>query len=396
MPDEQRQSAALNRFWNELVQPLAADVSADDDLDPQQAATLRRVHALNRTPPPAGARAKVERAKRAHVIAKQNGKDISDMNETNAFVLNRSGSGPLSWAPPRPTARPTPRLVPTGSRWQWASRFATAMLVLLTLGFGFLVFGPGRPNTDQLANLPAIFAPALSSPSAQTDDWLVAITLPPGAFPSEVVGALSHFSVAAGSEGTYDWDCCTGPRLDYIIEGSLTIRGAGPMQVLRGSGGAWEEMAPETEIVLGEGDALYSRYEDTFESVNAGSAPVELLEAGFLAEPPPDDPVPHESSGIPSWKYQDQDIMWGGAVSVPAGPVTMRIADSTLAAGASLPLPLGAIIQLVVTLDTTSAVGTNGDFGVKNIGQDSATIYVLTVEAEDAASGTSGTGTPMP
>ena len=194
------------------------------------------------------------------------------MTATEALAFPRSGSAPPAWLPPRHAARPAP----TG--WRWLPHFATALLLLVAIGLGYLVFGPNRPNPERPADQPAVVAPATASPSATPDGTLATISLPSGELPSEVIGGFNYYSVAPGSVGTWDWTCCTGLRVDYILSGTLTIRGAGPMQVLRGDGaGSWEDVAAGNKIVLDAGDALASRMEDTFESVNAGSVPVESI-----------------------------------------------------------------------------------------------------------------------
>ncbi len=244
--------------------------------------------------------------------------------------------------------------------------------------------------------MPAIVAPATPSSSPLVDETLAVASLPAGEIPPEIVTGLNHYSVAPGSEATWDWTCCSGPRLDYILEGSYTVRGAGPMQVLRGSGtGSWEEIAPGTEIVLAAGDALLSRMEDSFEGVNAGSTPVELLDAVLLAGSPLDDPVPYEESGAAAWRYNDQDI-WLLPVSVPPGPVTLRLRQTTIAATSELPRPPGAIIQLAVSRDDGAVPSTQTDFTVKNYGPDPISVYALTLEPTSGASVATATETARP
>ncbi|MBA2598287.1 MAG: hypothetical protein H0V00_16820 [Chloroflexia bacterium] len=271
------------------------------------------------------------------------------------------------------------------------THLATAALLVVTLTFAYLAFGPLRPDghDEQLAGIPAaIVTLATPSPTATADESFVAITVPAGVVPGEIVRGLNHYSVPPGSNGTWDWTCCTGARLDYILEGTYTIRGAGPMQVLRGGGdGSWEEIAPGTDIVLEAGDALLSRMEDSFAAVNAGSTPVELLDAVLFAGTPLDDPVPYEASGVAAWEYHDQDI-WTVPVSRPPGPVTLRLRQATLAADAELPLPPEAVMQLAVTRDEGGIVSTQEDFIVKNLSQKTVTLYALTLEPANGENGT--------
>jgi hypothetical protein len=272
------------------------------------------------------------------------------------------------------------------------THLATAALVVVTLTFAYLAFGPPRSDVqdEQLARIPAaIVALATPSPSAVTEETLVTVTLPAGAMPGEIVRGLNHYSVPPGTQGTWDWTCCTGPRLDYILEGTYTIQGTGPLQVLRGGAGTWEEIAPGTDVVLEAGDALLSQMEDSFAAVNAGSTPVELLDAVLFAGTPLDDPVPYQASGAQAWQVQDQDI-WTVPVSMPPGPVTLRLRQATLTAESELPLPTGAVMQLAITRDEGGIVSTQDDFTVKNLSQKTISLYALTLEP---ASGESGTAT---
>lgn len=293
-------------------------------------------------------------------------------------------------------------------------QIATVLLLVLTLGLGYVTLRLERAPGDEPAGIPAlIVAPATPSPSTPStprtgppalatppmgrpvDGTLAAITLPTGAMPTEIIGGLNHYSVPAGSEGTWDWTCCTGPRLDVILEGAYTIRGAGPMQVLRGAGGSWEEITPGTEIVLDAGDALYSRLEDTFEAVNPGSTAVQLLDVVLFEGTPPNDPVPYAASGVAAWQYHDQDI-WQVPVSVPPGPVTLRVRQADLATEATLPLPDGAIMQLVISRDAGAILGKQTDFSVNNLSQKPIALYALSVEPAHGESETATTDATAP
>ena len=157
------------------------------------------------------------------------------------------------------------------------------------------------------------------------------------------------------------------------------MRSNGPMLVLRADRAeSPDEIPAATEIVLGPGDAVISRMEDIYEVTNDESAPVELLDAVFFDGVVSEDPVP---SG---WEFHDQDIM-RARLSVPPGPSTLRLLASSVAAGATLELPAGALAQLVVTQPDDISLGTQGGYAVKNIGAEPAAVYVLTLELESDA-----------
>ena len=238
MPDDRRQESELNRFWNEL-----ADADAEPavgELDAAQAETLRRIHAMTRTPPPAGARASVDGAMRLHIAARQNGRGPSRDDRYRSTCLPPVGKRTTGVAPA------TPCRAARANRVALAPPLRNGAARPVTIGLGYLVFGPNRPNPERPADQPAVVAPATASPSATPDGTLATISLPSEELPSEVIGGFNYYSVAPGSVGTWDWTCCTGLRVDYILSGTLTIRGAGPMQVLRGNGaGSWEDVGRE-------------------------------------------------------------------------------------------------------------------------------------------------------
>lgn len=370
----------LGRYWDDVVGGRPA---APDDLDPTLAETVQRLHARDDAP---GADA----AFATQLLAQL--EDRMDTMYLDMAQMSDPATGALPDASRRVSAPwlrfPLPqRSLSRPSAWPLA-QLASAALVVITLAFAFVALGPPRrggqvaPSADAPA---AIVAVATPSPSA-ADETLAAILLPAGALPGDVVAGLNSYSVPVGSEGTWDWTCCTGVRLDYIRAGELTITGAGPMQILRAEGaGNWEEAAPGTEIVLGAGDALLSRMEDRFESVNAGSAAVDLLDSVVFSGTPLDDPVPYMESGAEAWQFQYQNLLLD-PVPVAEGPVTVRLRQVELAVEEVLPMPANAIVQLAVDLDENAVLATAADFSRQNMSEAPLTVYTLTLEA--AAEGT--------
>lgn len=261
---------------------------------------------------------------------------------------------------------------------------------MVTLAFAYISFGlprPGGGDGPVAGVAPAIVAPATPSSDEAVNRLLTAVTLPAGVMPAEIVGSLNLYSVPVGIEGTWDWTCCTGVRLDYILESTYTVRGAGPMQVQRGGcNAAWEEIGAGTEIVLDAGDALLSRMEDAFDGVNSGSTPVELLDVVLFEGTPLDDPIPFQASGARAWLYHDQDI-WLLPVPVPNEPITMRLEQARLGAAAERLLPTGAFMQLGITRDDGIVISTREDFSLKSFSEQPASLYALTLEPAGAESG---------
>ena len=371
----------LGRYWDDVVGGRPA---APDDLDPTLVETVQRLHARDDAP---GADA---------AFATQLLAQLEDRMDTMYLDMARPSDPAPAGALPDASRRvsapwlripPPQRSLSRPSAWPLA-QLASAALVVITLAFAFVALGPPRRGgqVEPSAEAPAaIVTVATATPSA-ADDTLAAITLPAGALPGDIVAGLNSYSVPVGSEGTWDWACCTGVRLDYIRAGELTITGAGPMQILRAEGaGSWEEVAPGTEIVLRTEDALLSRMEDRFESVNSGSAAVDLLDSVLFAGTPLDDPVPYAESGAEAWQFQYQNLLLD-PVPVAEGPVTVRLRQVELAAEEVLPIPANAIVQLAVDLDENAVLATAADFSRQNMSEAPLTVYALTLEA--AAEGT--------
>jgi hypothetical protein len=159
----------------------------------------------------------------------------------------------------------------------------------------------------------------------------------------------------------------------------------------------WEEISPGTEVVLNPGDALLSQMADRFEAANSGSEPVELLDGVLFAGEAGSDPIPQERSGRPAWTYNDQDITLEPQ-SVPSGPIVLRLRNVSLDKGSVLPRPAGAVVQLGVSPDPEAVVLTGSPssktpYALSNLGDQPATLYVLTFEATGEAI---QIGTPTP
>jgi hypothetical protein len=302
------------------------------------------------------------------------------------------------------------RHVASDRRWMM-TQFATAALVVVTLTFAYLAFGPPRSGRqdEPTAGIPAAFStPASPAAGPATEAPLVEITLPAVGMPATIFGALSHFTIPPGSSGRYEPTrfsdtCCTGFRLSYVLEGTYTVRGDGPMQVMRNGTDTWKEMWVGTEIVVTPGDALLSRMEDSFDATNAGSTPVEVLDGELFEGDPSTDPIPQDRSGASAWRSHDQDILLTPQV-VPPGPVILRLQQATLPNGGVLPPPPGVILQWAVSLVVDDVVITekpdNPDaFSLRNLGGGPASVYVLSLQSagtEAEAGHPLAAGTPEP
>ena len=204
--------------------------------------------------------------------------------------------------------------------------------------------------------------------------------------PAEIIGGLNVYTVAPGSAAQWNpkdisTTCCTGPRLNYLLAGTYTLRSEGPVQILRGGGpDSWEEVPAGTEVVLERGDALLSQMMDSFEAVNEGVEEVLLLDGVLFGGDASEDPVPEEQSGVPAWYAHYQDIFLTPR-PVPAGPLTLRLQQATLAPGDVILEPPGAVVQLAVSLDESAVVGGTllkpDAFDLRNLGEKAVDLYVI-------------------
>src|SRR5215212_877934 len=266
MPDERAAAEQVGAFWDALV--LGQD-TADLDVDADLSAAIRHVHDLSATPP-TSARERVWRAVQTAADASQ---PESEAPVQPSFLLGVSRSG-VSTATTRPAS------FAWGTRTRWALvQMLTALLVLATVGVSFFFLGSGRNPLAQLSDVPAlILAPATPVPEEQATRTLAAINLPTGAIPSQIGGALNHYTIPAGTSSSTDstWvsTCCTGLRLDYVLTGSFTMRNEGPVQLLPAGTSAWETITAKTGITLNPGDAILLRMQDAFAAENANATPV--------------------------------------------------------------------------------------------------------------------------
>ena len=93
MPDDRWHELELSRFWRELLSSPGEPLAGEGDLDPNLADSLRQLHAMSCTPPPAGASERLDRGMLPRLITPLNGKESSDMHHAHALPLPRSGIG---------------------------------------------------------------------------------------------------------------------------------------------------------------------------------------------------------------------------------------------------------------------------------------------------------------
>jgi mannose-6-phosphate isomerase-like protein (cupin superfamily) len=374
--DELQQADALDGFLDHLKR----GGTSGDEIPSDLARIARRYRALGQSPAPVGARERVQRRVTSSVDRKARGGErpeqlrrIRDVDQPSLRPNGRMYEL---------TAHETSGIFPM-QRMRWAGiQLATALLLVVTLGLGYLALGPGMLNRDRPAELPALVMPTTPTPGLIADEILLDLSIPAAAIPSGdgSSSGLLHATIPPGTQGSWQAPpgaCCSGLRVDYVLEGSYTVRASGPVQVVRASGSGTPETVPaDTEFVLEPGDAMIGPNETVFDAANTGSTPVQLLAWNFLAGAGPDAQVPS------NWVQHDDDVSFG--LSVPAGPATVRLRRITLAPEGELPSPRG-VFQFAVTLPDNAAgtpvaasLGKQSNGAIFNINREPANIYVLT------------------
>lgn len=392
----------LNRFWNELVRPTG-DPDAGGGLDPAAADAVRRLQTLGAAPPPASSRERVRRAVQANVRSRPTRGGETPMNQAARFAPTR----PIAGSNGRPVALPLGRplvVVPPVSRGRrhWGgAQLATAALLLLTLGLGYLALGPGHADPDRSTMLPAAVGPAgTPAPDRAAAETLLRVTLPTTLVPQNGGGnsGLGRFTVPPGTRGTWTasaYGCCGGVRVDYVVAGRYTVWAEGPVQVVP-AGGTPETVLAGTARVLGPGDAMIAPNETGFTATNPGPAPAVVLAWNRLTGIGPDAQVPT------GWLDETHDVQPN--VALPPGPATLVLRRVELAPDATFPAPAAGTLQFGVPLPDNAA-GTpvaaypivhRGDGAIHNVGRAAVTLCVLTLEPAKGEAGTPVAGVPTP
>jgi len=223
------------------------------------------------------------------------------------------------------------------------------------------------------------------TPTGDVGDELLLyeIKLPENALPNwdRVTVSLTHFTVRPGTETEWKASsgaCCPGPKIKFILEGSLTVVSEGPAQLIR-TGASVETIPAGTEMMLGPGDTLITRNEIGDIWANAGPEAVELLSTPVLSGFSPGPPVP------PGWLGpQESDLREG--ISLPAGAYTLRLRRVTLRTDVVLAPPPGGRQLAIILGDAAIVLTRTADDTVTARGEPdgSAVAYVLTVDRGNA------------
>jgi hypothetical protein len=353
----------IDRFWDQIVQNPSHPAG---ELEPADAATMRHLHAFDDRPGPNRDFRKRLRADLMHAHAIPVSSDPRSPLPLNQHTGHRQRASSVS--PPR-----------VSRRGGWALiQLATAALLLLTLGLGYLALRPSTPPDLRLAALPALTA----------EETLLDLPIPADMIPrGDAPGTgFIHYTLPPGTTTTWDSPAL---HVEYVISGTYTVRSDGSMQIVAaGEGGEPTSIPSGTEITLGPGDAMIAPRETISIYTTSGSDPVELLfwevNEGDEAQT---DPTP------PGWMTHDIEL--NHQPPLPQGAGRLRLRRIELAAEEALSAPPDTL-QLAVTLPENAAGTPTPDFiehritmngsAIRNVGSEPTTVYVITLEP--AATGT--------
>jgi hypothetical protein len=175
----------------------------------------------------------------------------------------------------------------------------------------------------------------------------LAVTVPAADVPATtgLAAGLTYVTILPGDRSAWIGNCCPGLRANYMLAGTLAVRPAGPMQVVRAGGSGTPETVPVgTEVLLGPGDAMIARNEVPFDAANPGSTPVQMLTID----------VTTQQNDVPAgWTLS----AFSGALgfAVPPGPVVLRLERAHLDPGADPPSRPDAAALMVVALQDNAS-----------------------------------------
>jgi hypothetical protein len=389
MPD--RYDDELNRFWNEINERRTF---AAQDLDPGDAAIIRRLQSLAAAPLPGAPRERVWRGLEA----------TYDSNSAGRLPVTDAGFSVTPDASPRRNGRVHARPYPVPTRLEpgWLGRpiLRYAAVAILILGFVLAIdiIRPGHEPNGHLGGAPAIQAPATPSPPASPTTTLFTITLPAEVVPhnTERITGISHDKYLAGSTSVWRPYCCDGPVVQYQLTGAIQVTGTDQLQIVRADGTV-DRIPANTEATVNTGDTLVTLNQTGITTVNSGTIDAEILNWNMLDSPGDRFGGRSGQAGLAGMTHVVASDFLGNMVDLP-GAVTVTLQRLELGPEQAVYSPEHGL-QFPVTLDITTEpifdAGAGSYFKAGNLnGKPTTTVYVLTLLPADA-SGPPGVSTPV-
>lgn len=390
MADKRSSDEVLSRFWNALV--LSDGEPPLGDLAPQQAETVRWLHAMTRAPLPAEIRERVDRTMDTAPVAMAmeipaNGHTQWHVSGTDVVVLGSGGRAPDRRPPDDKPDQPVRPLSAHRPRWA-AFPLATALLLLVTLGLGVIVGSLGRSVVERRTVLPAVtgstsdeMLQSPEGPAETTLETVFATTLPPEMLPAG--GYLSfgfwRLELAPGVSTPVPPEgqrCCRGPQITHVLAGELTVQVDGPLQLFRGStlGSTGVELAPGTSTVVRPGDTIIYDFASPAVYANHGTIPVQIVDAGFNTG------TLSGEHWLTTMDYLDGSQEFSQS-PLPAGPLAVSLVRAVLPPNGEVPAPPRGAFVLEVGENGDASIGKRADDGLLfNISDKTETIYVAILE----------------
>ena len=358
--EDRRRADALDRHWDAFQRDPTVGRAAD--VDAVAEAVMMHLHHGPAAPPPP-THQRLRRQVTAH------GRELE-----NAWCRQARAEAALAPnVPPSAPARKMPWL---------AVPFATALLLLVVLAVGYVTLRSARSPADRPLSLPAIVAPAPPAIDTSGHETLASVTLPAGAVPTSASLDIIGWSAALDPGTATDAvpGCCRGPQIVHVLDGELTLRVDGPLQVTRATGiGAASDAVPaDTAVVLNPGDSAIFDYALVARYANRASSPLHLVGGGLLAGW-----VRGAPAGLTLIDYNYEYPI----PTISAGPVDVRLIRATLPPGGTIPVPPPGAIVIDVGGLADVDIGKGSDGALRNLGPTEATFYVLSVEPIGPAQG---------
>ena len=364
--DERQRADALDHYWDAVLrgEPALQPPPVENEV----AAVIAHFseHPISSYRSGAQERVRVRISARA--------RELEDAMRTVSLSLPEIAADALpepSWSGVRPVPRST------AVHLRLSAQLATALLVLLTLGLGYLALGPNRSTPPELAAIPAIVAATPPTSEAELST-VFTTTLPAAMVPTagNLDFLLWNVTLDANTRGpasAQSWSCCPGPQITHVVEGELSIRVEGPLQVFRGTAVAQGvgEVPPGTEVTLRPGDTAVYSYDVPAEYANRRSEPVRIVGGGIFAG---------AVRGVPAASSHWLDYNEEYSVPLlPPGPLEATLVRATLPPQGEVPAPPAGALVLEVGASGDADIAQRVDGSLHNIGPRETTIYVLTL-----------------
>jgi len=303
-----------------------------------------------------------------------------------------TATSPTTTALLHANGRTVSRPIPIASRQQraWLGhpvlRYAAAAILILGIVLSFDLFRDYRADHDRG---PAILAPASPEPTAEsTDNTVLETTIPADVIPASGFDSagLALFTIPVGNRSTWEKFCCAGPLIEHVISGTVTVRIAAAIQVVRADGTV-EDVPADTEVTLKPGDSLITRIEATREVANTGTEPVVLISFVALEG----NSGHFDGDRLPGWQEGVKDVL-NDPLAFLHEPIAVRLSTTTVMNGESIPAPTSGYLFVNPPFDG-GFIARHSDGSVQVFGQigQPVEVYAITL----TQSGDSGS-TPSP